>query len=478
VARQSSGLLDLPAHAGAIRIARLYLDRAGQAIRRLEKRGDAEALHDFRVSLRRLHSNLLAYSPYVATAVSPKQLRKMGKLASATSGGRDAEVHLAWLESRQLDLRIEEAPGIELLREELERRLREGYEEAVARAPRKFRKLDRKLRGRLEALETAAAAGGLDDGVRFETAIERCLSDYAEQLDAQFAEVHTAADEAEAHRARIRAKRLRYILEPIAGDIENVDGLLGRLKELQDLLGHLRDAQLLAGLVAELETRAAVPPATVLDASDFAIGAGVPAAGLRRVAEWLKAEKTALFEQLRDGWLGDRSAAFFGAVGEVRQSLISTVTANVEIERKYLLSAMPPAIEGRPFREIEQGYLPGDRLQERIRRVRADGDEWYVRTVKVGAGIRRMELQEGTDRATFDAMWPLTRGRRVVKRRYRVPEGDLVWEVDEFSGRDLVLAEVELPSEDVRPRLPDWIAPWVVREVTGDPEYLNVNLAR
>jgi len=154
------------------------------------------------------------------------------------------------------------------------------------------------------------------------------------------------------------------------------------------------------------------------------------------------------------------------------------VTANVEIERKYLLSAMPPAIEGRPFREIEQGYLPGDRLQERIRRVRADGDEWYVRTVKVGAGIRRMELQEGTDRATFDAMWPLTRGRRVVKRRYRVPEGDLVWEVDEFSGRDLVLAEVELPSEDVRPRLPDWIAPWVVREVTGDPEYLNVNLAR
>ena len=42
----------------------------------------------------------------------------------------------------------------------------------------------------------------------------------------------------------------------------------------------------------------------------------------------------------------------------------------------------------------------------------------------------------------------------------------------------LVLAEVELPSEDVQPRLPDWLAPYVVREVTGEPEYLNMNLAR
>ena len=53
-----------------------------------------------------------------------------------------------------------------------------------------------------------------------------------------------------------------------------------------------------------------------------------------------------------------------------------------------------------------------------------------------------------------------------------------MWEVDEFTDRDLVLAEVELPSEDVEPRLPEWIAPYVEREVTGEPEYLNVNLAR
>jgi CYTH domain-containing protein len=49
--------------------------------------------------------------------------------------------------------------------------------------------------------------------------------------------------------------------------------------------------------------------------------------------------------------------------------------------------------------------------------------------------------------------------------------------VDEFADRDLVLAEIELPSEDVKPKLPQWIAPYVVREVTDESEYLNINLA-
>ena len=466
MARRPSGLLDLPGYEGAVRIARFYLDRAEQAAVRLEKKGDEQALHDFRVSLRRLRSNLQAYAPYLATAVSPKRQRKIRKLASSTGTGRDAEVHLEWLESRQLDVTIAEAAGIELLRNELEGRLQEGYGEAVSEAPKKFRKLDRTFRRRLDALETAARASGLDEGVRFATAVERCLPEYAAQLDLHLSRVHTAADEAEAHRARIRAKRLRYLLEPIADDVEGVEDLLIGLKDLQDVLGDLRDAQLLSGLVSELESEAARA-----DSPD----AGP---GLRRVAEWLDMERRELFGRLRDTWLGERSAAFFAAVEKVREALVVTGAADIEIERKYLLSEMPPSLEGRPCREIDQGYIPGERLQERVRRIRTDGEEWYVRTVKVGSGIRRIELQEDTDRETFEVLWPLTRGRRVIKRRYRVPEGRLVWEVDEFTDRDLVLAEVELPSEDVKPRLPEWIAPYVVREVTGEPEYLNVTLAR
>jgi CYTH domain-containing protein len=177
-------------------------------------------------------------------------------------------------------------------------------------------------------------------------------------------------------------------------------------------------------------------------------------------------------------WLGDRSVAFFAAVEAVRELLVSSGAPDIEIERKYLLSGVPAVLEGQPYRAIDQGYLPGKRLQERVRRVRRDGGEWYVRTVKIGSGIRRIELQEDTDRRTFDILWPLTAGRRVVKRRYRVPEAGLVWEVDVFADRDLVLAEVELPTEDVQPRLPEWIAPYVVREVTGESAYVNINLAR
>jgi CHAD domain-containing protein len=227
MARRPSGLLDLPAFEGAVRVARFYLDRTDEAVRRLVKRGDEEALHDFRVSLRRLRSNLQAYAPYLATAVSAKRRRKIGKLAAATGGGRDAEVHVAWLEARTADVTAVDAPGFDMLLYELRTGRDAGYGTAVKRAARKFRKLDRGLRRRLDELETAARASGLEDGVRFRTAVERRLPEYAGELDLHLSRVHAPADEAEAHRARIRAKRLRYLLEPIAADIE-VAGPAGR----------------------------------------------------------------------------------------------------------------------------------------------------------------------------------------------------------------------------------------------------------
>jgi CYTH domain-containing protein len=58
-----------------------------------------------------------------------------------------------------------------------------------------------------------------------------------------------------------------------------------------------------------------------------------------------------------------------------------------------------------------------------------------------------------------------------------VPEGALTWEIDVFLDRDLVLAEVELPGDqDVT--IPEWLAAQVVRDVTGESEYVNLNLAR
>jgi CYTH domain-containing protein len=102
----------------------------------------------------------------------------------------------------------------------------------------------------------------------------------------------------------------------------------------------------------------------------------------------------------------------------------------------------------------------------------------YYRTVKLGRGVRRMELEESTTREVFTTLWPLTRDCRLHKRRLRVREADLVWEIDVFLDRELVLAEVELPSESVELALPSWLAPLVEREVTGESGFSGSELGR
>ncbi|HEY0995313.1 MAG TPA: hypothetical protein VGD77_04940 [Gemmatimonadaceae bacterium] len=153
--------------------------------------------------------------------------------------------------------------------------------------------------------------------------------------------------------------------------------------------------------------------------------------------------------------------------------------SDLEIERKYLLSALPDATRGARHVVMEQGYLPGVRIVERLRHYQGTaGDERWVRSIKAGTGITRIEVEEEVPRELFDQLWPLTLGKRVRKRRYYLPDAGLTWEVDEFLDRELVLAELELPHESHRVHIPEWLAPVLVREVSHEPAYLNTALAR
>jgi CYTH domain-containing protein len=151
-----------------------------------------------------------------------------------------------------------------------------------------------------------------------------------------------------------------------------------------------------------------------------------------------------------------------------------------EIERKYLLRGLPKGIAAFRSVEIDQGYIPGVRVRERVRRVRDGEIVSYVRTIKVGTGIHRFEFEEPTTEAFFAAVWPLTEGYRIRKRRYRVPcDEGFEWEVDEFLDRaDLVLAEIELDDENERPDPPEEIGAVIVREVTDELEFGNYRLAK
>lgn len=148
-----------------------------------------------------------------------------------------------------------------------------------------------------------------------------------------------------------------------------------------------------------------------------------------------------------------------------------------EIERKFHLDRVPDQVEGRgPGHTVAQGYLAlhGDGTEVRIRR---RGDRCTV-TVKSGGGLSRLEVELDVDAERFCSLWPLTKGRRIRKRRSTVPLGNgLLAELDVYEGEleGLVLAEVEF--ETVADSVSFQPPPWLGREVTGDPDYLNQSLA-
>jgi adenylate cyclase len=150
-----------------------------------------------------------------------------------------------------------------------------------------------------------------------------------------------------------------------------------------------------------------------------------------------------------------------------------------EIERKYLLRELPARVGDAPSLELDQGYLPGERINERIRRVRSADEVRYYRTIKAGSGIERLEIEEETSELFFTTVWPLTRGCRIQKRRYLVPSDGVTWEIDEFLDREgLWLAEIELERADDVVVPPEWLRRAIDREVTEDPRYTNHALAR
>ena len=150
--------------------------------------------------------------------------------------------------------------------------------------------------------------------------------------------------------------------------------------------------------------------------------------------------------------------------------------AHLEIERKYLLDQLPPLPADTRAYRMEQGYLAED--TGRLRRsVAPDGAVKYTHTVKAGRGLVRRETEREISPDEFESLWPRTAGHRLVKTRSCVNDGDLVWEIDDYDGIDLVLAEVELPSPETRVTIPPWLSAHVVRDVTDEPDYQNYEIA-
>ena len=160
-------------------------------------------------------------------------------------------------------------------------------------------------------------------------------------------------------------------------------------------------------------------------------------------------------------------------------------SVGIEIERKYRLLAVPDSgvlmEHGAVARKLEQVYLAGDPPGRRVRRTEdADGRVEHRLTRK--ERLRDFAFREEEAVIDADEFQALLQEadparRQIRKTRHVVPHGTQKLEIDVFEvPAGLVLLEVELATDDEVVELPDWIGEWL--DVTGDPTYLNANLAR
>jgi CHAD domain-containing protein/CYTH domain-containing protein len=452
---------------GARRLAHVHLDDANAARNRLLEPADSEALHDYRVALRRLRSCLRSYRKHLRSTVSQKNLRQLRRLARGTNRSRDLEVHIAWLEEQREHLGVVEQPGVSWTLDQLATAKRRDQDAMLRLDQKLFPKIHDRLTDQLSVFRTAIRLDA-DLTERSTAAVAaRLVRQASRRLRRRLSLIRGYISEGEIHRARIAAKRLRYLLDPFVANLPDGPAVIQQLKTLQDGFGDVHDAHV---FVSELVR-------SLPNASSATVVGPDLLPGIRALIASLRVRGHQAFSAIAPAWLGDGAVHFFNRVNAVADGVARLSGQGVEIERKFLLTGLPSLERAEGPVEIEQGYLPGERLIERLRRVRSGDAVELVRTVKEGSGLARLEIEEMVTPDVFARFWPLTVGRRLRKRRYRVAEGPVTWEIDEFLDRELVLAEVELPAERTEIRIPEWLQPHVEREVTEDSAYTNVRLA-
>lgn len=147
----------------------------------------------------------------------------------------------------------------------------------------------------------------------------------------------------------------------------------------------------------------------------------------------------------------------------------------VEIEKKFLVKG-DFRKESEKETRITQGYLSS--VPERTVRVRIKGDKGYITIKGIGSasGASRFEWEKEIPVSEVEQLLAICEPGVIDKTRYLVKSGKHTFEVDEFYGENegLILAEVELSSEDEEFVKPEWLG----QEVTGDSRYYNSMLMK
>jgi CHAD domain-containing protein len=303
--KRKTRLLDSAASQAATRIARDFLDDVREARRRLKKHADADALHDFRVALRRLRSTLRAYRPWLGSQLTARKLRKgLRRLARASGSARDAEVGLVWFRRERNQASASERLALDRLIADFDMRRAAAYAEFQTKLDQEFASIEHRLNAALRRSSTRAAAAQ-----RLAPVFGRLLERQLLLLSAELRRITSVADTEAIHSARIAGKRLRYLLEPLAPELRSGKTLLNVLKRFQDEFGELCDRQVLSaeliGLIARHQAERTIRRLrSVIGELAEPAPRRSTTPSLRRILERLGAERARRFRSIERRYLG------------------------------------------------------------------------------------------------------------------------------------------------------------------------------
>jgi adenylate cyclase len=147
----------------------------------------------------------------------------------------------------------------------------------------------------------------------------------------------------------------------------------------------------------------------------------------------------------------------------------------IEIERKFLVVSEDYKKEAFSKKNIKQGYLSS--IPERTVRVRTKGEKAYltIKGLSSDSGLSRFEWEKEIPISEAEQLLLLCEKGIINKTRFEVKIGNHIYEVDEFydENEGLVIAEIELSTEDESFVKPDWLG----NEVTTDRRYYNSYLS-
>jgi CHAD domain-containing protein len=260
---------------------------------------DPDAVHDFRVAVRRLRSWLQLWDTELGDVIPRTQRRKIRDLARATGPARDLQVHLEWLRGEEAGATGRALADVERAIADLMVRRADAMGDVHWSARtfvRRHPTLSRRLSERCAELEAP------EHGPTFGAALAEQVESGANALRERLAAVRGASRDEELHQARIAAKRLRYLIERAENAVVGAPAMVRDLKQFQDLAGDAHDVHVFSRELRGILRKFGVRGRSALDVR-------------------LRQRGAKAYSLVAQKWLGDSSAGFFRRTATVAARL-------------------------------------------------------------------------------------------------------------------------------------------------------------